>query len=69
MGIGDKIKNAAEDLKGKAQEATGKATDNRDLEAEGKGTQSSADAKKAGENLKDGDFGDAAGNAKDALNN
>ena len=53
MGIGDKIQNAAEDLGGKAKEATGKATDNERLEAEGKGDQVKADAKKAGENVKD----------------
>lgn len=53
MGIGDKIKNAAEDVKGKAEEATGKVTGNERLEAEGKVDQSKADLKKAGENVKD----------------
>lgn len=53
MGLDDKIKNAAEDLSGKAKEATGKATDNERLEAEGKVDQSSANFKKAGENVKD----------------
>ena len=53
MGIGDKIENAAQDLSGKAKEATGKATDNESLEAEGKGDQMGADLKKAGENVKD----------------
>ena len=36
MGLDDKIKNAAQDLQGKAKEATGKATDNERLEAEGR---------------------------------
>ena len=53
MGIGDKIQNAAEDLTGKAKEATGKATDNERLEAEGHGDQASAKAKKVGEDVKD----------------
>lgn len=53
MGIGDKISNAAEDAAGKAKEATGSASGDRNLEAEGKGDQSKADVKKAGENVKD----------------
>ncbi len=53
MGLDDKIKNAAEDVKGKAKEVTGKATDDESLEAEGKTDQSKADFKKAGENVKD----------------
>ena len=53
MGADDKIKNAAEDLTGKAKEATGKATDDEKLEAEGKGDQAKADLKKAGEKVKD----------------
>lgn len=53
MGAGDKIQNAAEGLAGKAKEAAGKATGNERLEAEGKADQVKADAKKAGENVKD----------------
>ena len=53
MGLADKAKNAAEDLKGKAKEATGSATDNEQMQAEGKGDQSKADLKNAGENVKD----------------
>lgn len=53
MGIGDKISNAAEDAKGKSKEAAGKATDDERLEAEGKGDQSKADLKQAGEKVKD----------------
>lgn len=53
MGLDDKIKHAAEDLEGKAKEAFGKAKGDDQLEAEGKGDQSKADLKKAGENVKD----------------
>ncbi|MCH1866911.1 CsbD family protein [Nocardioides sp. CFH 31398] len=53
MGIGDKIQNAAEDLKGKAKEAIGDAKNDDQLKAEGKADQTKADAKKAGENVKD----------------
>ena len=53
MGIGDKIQNAGEEAAGKVKEATGKATDNESLEAEGKGDQASANVKQAGEKAKD----------------
>lgn len=53
MGLDDKISNAAEDAKGKAKEAAGKATDDERLEAEGKVDQSKADLKQAGEKVKD----------------
>ena len=53
MGIDDKAKNAAEELKGKAKEAAGEATDDRDLQAEGQMDQSKASLKQAGEKVKD----------------
>lgn len=53
MGLDDKIKNAAEDLGGKAKEAFGKATNDDEKVAEGKTDQAAASAKKAGENVKD----------------
>ena len=53
MGIGDKFENTKDDLAGKAKEATGKATDNERMEAEGKADQTKADLKQAGENVKD----------------
>jgi uncharacterized protein YjbJ (UPF0337 family) len=53
MGLGDKISNAAEELGGKAKEATGNATDNDRLKAEGQTDQVKADAKKVGESVKD----------------
>ncbi len=53
MGLTDKIKNEAENAKGKAKEAVGDATDNERLEAEGQGDQTSADLKQTGEKIKD----------------
>jgi len=53
MGLDDKIGNAAEKAGGKAKEAAGAATDNERLEAEGKGDQTKADLKNAGEKVKD----------------
>ncbi|MCY7400142.1 MAG: CsbD family protein [Nocardioides sp.] len=53
MGLDDKISNKAEELKGQGKETTGKATDNEQLEAEGKGDQAGANLKQAGEKLKD----------------
>lgn len=49
----DKIKNAAEDVGGKAKEAVGSATGDKSTENEGKKDQSKADLKDAGENVKD----------------
>ena len=66
MGIADKAKNEAEDLKGKGKEAVGRATGNERLEAEGNADQSSAQAKKAGEHVKDTAH-DAKESVKDAL--
>jgi uncharacterized protein YjbJ (UPF0337 family) len=53
MGLDDKIKNAAQDLTGKAKEAVGNLTDNERLVAEGKADQTKASVKKAGEDVKD----------------
>ena len=53
MGLDDKLQNTGDDLKGKAKEATGKATDDHSLEAEGKGDQMKSDVKQAGEKVKD----------------
>lgn len=52
MGLGDKIKNKAEELSGKGKESLGDATDNEELQAEGVGDQASAKTKQAGENVK-----------------
>lgn len=53
MGLDDKLKNTAENVGGKAKEATGSATGDERLEAEGKGDQTSASLKQAGEKIKD----------------
>lgn len=53
MGLGDKISNKVQDLKGKAKQSTGKATGDRDTEAKGKSDQSKSSLKDAGENVKD----------------
>ncbi|MEV4262669.1 CsbD family protein [Kribbella sp. NPDC049584] len=53
MSAGDKVKNAAEAAKGKVKETTGDATDNRDLQAEGRAEKTKADLKQAGEKAKD----------------
>ena len=53
MGLGDKFDNAAEGAAGKAKEAAGKATDDEELEAEGRKDQATSDVKKAGEKIKD----------------
>ena len=53
MGLDDKLSNAAENAGGKAKEAVGQATDDPDLQAEGKADQASSDLKQAGEKVKD----------------
>jgi uncharacterized protein YjbJ (UPF0337 family) len=53
MGTEDKMRNQGEDLKGKAKEAAGRATDDERLEAEGRGDQTKSDVKQAGEKVKD----------------
>lgn len=49
----DKAKNKAEELTGKVKERFGDATDDTDLEAEGKADQAKANLKQAGEKIKD----------------
>ncbi len=53
MGLDDKIRNAGEEAAGKVKEGMGRATDDPGLEAEGKGDQTSANLKQAGEDVKD----------------
>lgn len=53
MSLGDKIKNKVEELTGEAKEATGSATGNEKLQAEGQADQSKAGLKQAGESVKD----------------
>ncbi|WP_238158007.1 CsbD family protein [Kribbella voronezhensis] len=47
------MKNAADKLKGDAKEKVGDATDNEDLQAEGRVEESKADLKQATEKAKD----------------
>ena len=53
MGTDDKARNKAQELKGKAKEKVGEATDNEQWEAEGKADQVKGDLKQAGEKVKD----------------
>ena len=53
MGTDDKIDAKAEELQGKIKEGVGDATDDRDLEAEGKADQTKGNLKQAGEKIKD----------------
>ena len=53
MGIDDKARNKAEELKGKAKETAGSATGDEDLREEGRADQASSDLKQAGEKVKD----------------
>jgi uncharacterized protein YjbJ (UPF0337 family) len=62
MGLGDKAKDKAEELAGKAKATVGDKTDNPDLETEGRMQEAKADVKQAGENVKD-----SGDNVTDAL--
>jgi uncharacterized protein YjbJ (UPF0337 family) len=62
MGAEDKASNSIKDAKGKVKETTGRATDNEELESEGKADQVEASIKDSVEQLRD-----AAGNVKDAF--
>ena len=53
MGLEDKISNKGEDLKGKAKEVGGRATDDESMEVEGRTDQKKAALKDAGEKVKD----------------
>ncbi|MGY1815293.1 CsbD family protein [Blastococcus sp. SYSU D00820] len=53
MSTGDKINNKIDQLAGKGKEALGRATDDPDLEARGKGEQATSNLKQAGEKIKD----------------
>jgi uncharacterized protein YjbJ (UPF0337 family) len=49
----DKMQNKAQELAGQGKETVGKATDDRDLEAEGQKDQAAGNLKQAGEKVKD----------------
>jgi uncharacterized protein YjbJ (UPF0337 family) len=53
MGADDKLSNKAEELEGRTKETFGKATDDEELEAEGRTERASGSLKQAGEKIKD----------------
>ena len=53
MATGDKIDSKADEIKGKAKQGVGEATDDKDLKAEGKKDESKGNIKQAGEKVKD----------------
>jgi uncharacterized protein YjbJ (UPF0337 family) len=53
MGTDDKARNKAEEVKGKAKEGIGRATDDEELEAQGRVDQAESDLKQAREKVKD----------------
>jgi uncharacterized protein YjbJ (UPF0337 family) len=53
MGFMDKLKNMGQKTTGSVKEKAGKATDDKSLQAEGKGDKASGSLKNAGENIKD----------------
>jgi len=64
MGLDDKFDAKTTEAGGKLKKATGEATDNERLEAEGRADETKGGAQGAAEKLKD-----AAGNAKDSVKN
>jgi uncharacterized protein YjbJ (UPF0337 family) len=53
MSESDKISNKVEELKGRVKEGVGDATDNEQLQGEGKADQAKGNLKQAGEKVKD----------------
>jgi uncharacterized protein YjbJ (UPF0337 family) len=53
MSISKKLAHTAEAVKGSAKKATGRATGNRHLRADGRGDQIKGDIKQAGAKIKD----------------
>jgi uncharacterized protein YjbJ (UPF0337 family) len=53
MSATDKAKDKLQEAKGHVKEATGKATNDRSLEAKGKGDKTAGSLKQAGEKVKD----------------
>lgn len=53
MATDDKLRNQGQDLKGKAKESMGRATDDEELEAQGRTDQAKSSLKDAGEKVKD----------------
>jgi uncharacterized protein YjbJ (UPF0337 family) len=53
MGADDKIENKTDELKGKAKQGIGEATDDEQLQAEGHADETKGNLKQAGEKIKD----------------
>jgi uncharacterized protein YjbJ (UPF0337 family) len=53
MATENKIANAVDDVAGKAKEAVGRMSGDREIEDEGRRDQAKSKVKKAGENIKD----------------
>jgi uncharacterized protein YjbJ (UPF0337 family) len=53
VGATDKAKNKVQETKGKVKEGVGDATDNEEMEREGKADQAKGNLKQAGEKVKD----------------
>jgi uncharacterized protein YjbJ (UPF0337 family) len=53
MAADDKIENKTDELKGKAKQTVGEATDDKDLQAEGQADETKGNLKQAGEKIKD----------------
>lgn len=53
MGLDDKIDNKAQEVAGKVKEGAGTATNDPDLDAEGRQDQTAGNLKQAGEKIKD----------------
>lgn len=53
MGADEKFSNKAEEMKGRAKEAVGDATDNEQWQAEGRAERAKGSLKQAGEKVKD----------------
>jgi uncharacterized protein YjbJ (UPF0337 family) len=53
MGTADKVRNKAQEVKGKIKDAVGGATNDRSMEAEGKSDKVAGNLKQAGEKVKD----------------
>ncbi|MEO8557311.1 MAG: CsbD family protein [Actinomycetota bacterium] len=53
MGWDDKLRNKKDEAKGEAKEHIGKATDDKQMEREGKADQTKSNLKQAGEKVKD----------------
>ncbi len=53
MGLGDKISNAADKVKGKGKQSVGDAKDDEQMQAEGQRDEAGGDMKQRGEHVKD----------------